>query len=412
MAATLNAVLLVLSASLLLPAGVFLIECLAALLPSGGRNCRRPSSDKHAVVLVPAHNEETIVAATIESLRPELAPGDRIVVIADNCTDTTAEVSRQAGADVIERHDTSKLGKIYALGHAVRSLASSSPDVIVVFDADCRTAPGAIRRLVDEVAACDSPVQAQYLLDAPPEAGSRGTVSALSFMVRNHVRARGLHRLGLPCMLSGCGMAFPWRAISTTPIENTNMAEDYQLSINLALRGHLPQYCEEARVTGFLPQRDETALRQRKRWEHGLIYTVLTQVPRLLFGAFRQRSAGLLGLCIDQCVPPLALLAMLILVVLVISLAAMLTGAGFLPFALATVSALSLLGGTLAGWWRFGRPSIPSKALFAIAFYIPWKIPLYLAFLFNRQRTWLRTDRETVAETKGDVAEPPMNRTR
>src|SRR5262245_25842959 len=98
----LDLTLLALAVALLVPLAVLAVECLAALLPprraDGGGE--RPS----CAVLVPAHDEEAVLGHTLADLRPQLRPGDRLVVIADNCTDGTALVARAAGADVVERH--------------------------------------------------------------------------------------------------------------------------------------------------------------------------------------------------------------------------------------------------------------------------------------------------------------------
>ena len=78
----------------------------------------------------------------------QLEPGDRLLVVADNCTDHTAAVARAAGAEVLERRDAERRGKGYALAAGVDTLRAGPPDVVVIVDADCRPAAGAIDRLV------------------------------------------------------------------------------------------------------------------------------------------------------------------------------------------------------------------------------------------------------------------------
>ena len=77
------------------------------------------------MVLVPAHDEETGLPITLAELRTQLAAGDRVLVIADNCTDGTARVARAAGADVLERTDAHRRGKGYALAAGVQALAAA-----------------------------------------------------------------------------------------------------------------------------------------------------------------------------------------------------------------------------------------------------------------------------------------------
>src|SRR5690348_8590760 len=90
-------------------------------------------------VIVPAHNESSIIAHTIASLKKIDWPKDRhrIVIVADNCTDDTAVIARAAGAEVLERHDTTLRGKGYALNYAFKdSAARGWADAVVVIDAD------------------------------------------------------------------------------------------------------------------------------------------------------------------------------------------------------------------------------------------------------------------------------------
>ena len=69
------------------------------------------------MALIPAHNEENVVANLVESLRNQDYPKELydIYVIADNCTDNTAEIARKAGAIVYERFDETKKTKGYAM---------------------------------------------------------------------------------------------------------------------------------------------------------------------------------------------------------------------------------------------------------------------------------------------------------
>ncbi|MEM7675815.1 MAG: glycosyltransferase family 2 protein, partial [Myxococcota bacterium] len=81
---------------LLIPVTVFVIECLAALIPERRRPFNPEGRSPRTVVLVPAHNEESGLGATLESLKAAITEEFSILVIADNCRDKTAEVARAA----------------------------------------------------------------------------------------------------------------------------------------------------------------------------------------------------------------------------------------------------------------------------------------------------------------------------
>src|SRR5688572_3435370 len=113
-----------------------------------------------------------------------------------------------------------------------------------MMDADCAAHEGAIDALVRQVVRTNAPAQAVYLMTPPPgdeypaaTAGPRHAVSALAFVVKNQVRPRGLSRLGLPCLLTGTGMAFPWQIIRDAPLASGNIVEDMQLGLDLAVAG-------------------------------------------------------------------------------------------------------------------------------------------------------------------------------
>src|SRR5262249_19708539 len=128
--------------------------------------------------LIPAHNEEAGIGKTLASLLPQLRTGDVLLVVADNCSDGTAAAARTAGATVIERHDTERRGKGFALDHGVRHLAADPPEVVVIVDADCLVEAGSLNRLVGAVASTGRPVQAEYVLDVPQGGNWRSQVSA------------------------------------------------------------------------------------------------------------------------------------------------------------------------------------------------------------------------------------------
>src|SRR4051794_30113861 len=95
--------------AVLLPMVVLNMECWVALLP-GRKQTLAPKNRPPCAVLIPAHNEEEGLAATLENVRGQLRPSDRLVVIADNCNDNTAAVARAGGAEVVVRQDGDRRG--------------------------------------------------------------------------------------------------------------------------------------------------------------------------------------------------------------------------------------------------------------------------------------------------------------
>jgi cellulose synthase/poly-beta-1,6-N-acetylglucosamine synthase-like glycosyltransferase len=377
---------------LLIPLAVLFVETWAALVPVK-KAPTAPASHPPCAVLVPAHDEAAGLARTLYAILPQLAPGDRLVVVADNCTDETADVARSCGATVLERIDSTRRGKGFALDHGVRWLEQSPPDVVVIVDADCLVEEGTLTRLVEAAAATGRPVQAAYFIEPPPRPRHQDQVSAFAVQYKNVVRPLGLRRLGLPCLLTGTGMAFPWPLLRDAALAHDNIVEDMQLGIDLAATGWPPRFCPEARVYGVLPSVPKGSADQRTRWEHGHLRTLLGQAPRLVKAAFRQRRLDLLALALELSVPPLSLLFLLWVATLAGLVGGWWAGGSALPAVVLAAGGCAVVLSILAAWAHFGRERLPLRSLLAAPLYILWKVPIYVAFLLRPQRAWIRTER-------------------
>jgi len=381
------------AASVLLPVGVLLVQIVCAQ-PAPRWSRLPPFSRPRVAVLVPAHNEATVIAGTIASLKPQLRQGDRLLVVADNCSDETAAVARRAGAEVVERRDEMLCGKGYALDCGIRQLGRDPPPVLVIVDADCAVHPGSIDWLACRCAETGRPVQALDLMKAPPGSGLATRIAEFAWIVKNQARPLGYHRLGLPCHLLGTGMAFPWHCIGAAPVASGHIVEDMKLGLDLARAGAPASFCPEAQVTSFFPTQRQAVASQRRRWEHGHLGVIINDAPALLRDGLRRRNRALVALALDLCVPPLALLFLLVAILVGASGLIVLLGASSLTLVIALTAAAGLLLAVSLAWWRFGRGVLSPFQLLAAAFYALWKIPLYLSFFLKRQTRWVRTRRE------------------
>jgi cellulose synthase/poly-beta-1,6-N-acetylglucosamine synthase-like glycosyltransferase len=388
---TVSILLLVWIGLLTIPVLVFLLEVAAA---GGVAAPASKGSVPPFAVLMPAHNEGTGIGPVIKALLPQLRSQDRLLVVADNCSDTTAAIALQHGAEVVERSNANLRGKGYALDFGVRQLALRPPAVVIIVDADCVMENGSLQTLAAQCVVSHRPVQALYLMQSP-ERGIAGRIAEFAWRVKNHARPLGLHRAGLPCQLMGTGMAFPWELIRNAPLASGHIVEDLQLGLDLAMAGVPPMFCPEARVTSQFAANTEGANSQRTRWEHGHLQLIGTRVPRLLWSAIRRRHMGTLALGLDLLVPPLALLALLVGVTTVGGIALALVYPALMPVAFAGLCLLLLLAaGVLIAWLRHGRDLLGLKDLAGVPFYVARKIPLYIRFLIARQVGWIRAKRD------------------
>ncbi len=380
-------------AILLVPAGVFAIQLVAAL-PPYRRQCVPPIARPTIAVLVPAHNEAFGLAATLQSIKEQLHAGDRLLVVADNCDDDTALVARHHGAEVIERHNTQFRGKGYALDAGVRHLALAPSEVVVIIDADCLLRPYTLGSLARTCLASQRPVQALYLMLARPGASAPTVVAAFAWLIKNWLRPLGWSRLGLPCQLMGTGMALPWSLVERCQLANGNLVEDMQLGLDCAALGSPPLFCPEAIVVSNFPDNREGSQAQRTRWEHGHLGMVLAQAPRLLAKGILHGEGALCMLALDACVPPLSLLLMLTTLCAALALVLMAWTRMLMPWSMGALP-LALVGLAIGlAWLRAGSERLPFASLLSAGAYVLAKIPLYISFMTKRQVAWVASRRD------------------
>lgn len=389
-------VLVLILALLSLPTLVFTVECLLGLFASGvrkGQSAKKPRT----VILVPAHNEAASIAKTLKNLQEVASPEMSVLVVADNCSDDTADIVRSFGFQALERFNENDRGKGYALSHGIEHLASLEipPEIVVIFDADCYAEGEALAKISERAHEIQRPVQACYLMQ-------RGEIERLSikfsefaFLIKNKIRMRGAQSLGMPVPLTGTGMAFPWSLISSADLATGDIVEDMRLGVELAEQGKGAQYCDDAFVYSFFPQSEEAEKTQKTRWEHGHLNTIFNFVPRLLGAAFKRFSYQPFSMALDLSVPPFTLLLALLALVSFVTAAAcffvilpwvyLLWPLGLFGIALFSVSLV---------WLVHAREILRFSELVRAPVFVFSKLFIYLSYVLKRQTEWVRTKRD------------------
>jgi cellulose synthase/poly-beta-1,6-N-acetylglucosamine synthase-like glycosyltransferase len=398
-------VLASIAAVLAIPVTVLLVEIVAAVALSHRQQTERaiPGVRPRTAVLMPAHNEGRGLLPTLSDIQGQLRSGDRLVVVADNCTDDTAAVALSAGAEVVERNDLKNHGKGYALDYGLQRLASNPPEIVIMVDADCRLAVGTIDRLAKTCAISRRPVQALYLMMAPECSPINYQVAQFAWRVKNWVRPLGLRMLSLPCQLVGTGMAFPWDAIRSVDLASGQIVEDLKLGLDLTAAGRAPLFCPSALVTSSFPLSTTSATTQRQRWEHGHLGMIIATAPRLIWTAVKSGHFDLLALTLDLAVPPLSLFALLVAGMVVISSFGLFFGASATVLSVSIVNLLGFAAAVIFAWLKYGRDILPPHAIWSIVPYVAGKLPIYRRALSGRPGgRWVRTDRESQSRPPND----------
>jgi cellulose synthase/poly-beta-1,6-N-acetylglucosamine synthase-like glycosyltransferase len=342
------------------------------------------------VVLVPAHNESRGLLPTLNDITAQLQRGDRLLVVADNCSDDTADVAEAAGAEVIRRSDPQKTGKGYALDFGLCHLRDSLSEVVVMIDADCRLDPGALSQLALTCSLTGRPAQALYLMTSPEGAMISHRLAEFAWRIKNDLRPHGLAALGMPCQLMGSGMAFPRKVIGVANLASGHLAEDLDLGLQLAAAGHASVFCPTAVVRSEFPSTGQAE--QRQRWQHGHLTVLVKRALPSIWVAARSRNWNLLALSLDAAVPPLILLGLLVAGTFAVSCLAGLMGGAIGPLLLSGTVLVFFTAALFIAWTKCGRDLLLAETFGSVVPYIIGKFPIY-ARAFAADKKWTRTDR-------------------
>jgi cellulose synthase/poly-beta-1,6-N-acetylglucosamine synthase-like glycosyltransferase len=360
-------------------AGLRTVRLPAGLVPATGR----------LAIIVPAHNESAGIARTVDNLLATAQQdGEAIVcVIADNCTDATAEIARAHGALVLERQNLEQRGKGYALDFAFNTLANEGFLGYLVIDADTLAETNLLSVIRAHFAAGAQVVQTRYtVLNAGESARTR--LAELALCAFNCLRPRGRHALGCSAGILGNGFALHREVLERVPYSATSVVEDLEYHLRLIEADIRVHFADETVVRGDMPVAGEGQKTQRARWEGGRLRMLLDHAPSLFKRVFSGQLRFLEPL-LDLLLLPIAYHSLLLLILL------------FLPFSLAwmlslsglVIVALHVLIAARVGGLSWGQLA---GILIHIPKYLFWKLAILRSILSASKVStrWVRTDRD------------------
>lgn len=370
----------------------YLLALSTAGLARGSRNPPPSTVMRRFAVLVPAHDEAPVIGRLLRSLRAQSHPRDRfdVYVVADNCTDTTADIARGAGAIVHERHDP----MLRAKGHALRWLlervrARGAYDAYVIFDADSVVAPDFLELMNARLAAGSLVVQSHYrVLNADGSGPAALREAALASL--HYLRPIGRSALGLSCGLKGNGMCFAADVLDRFGWGSVGLAEDVELHLALVRRGVRTDFAPEAVVKADMPDTTEAARSQNLRWEAGRLHALKHDVGPMLLEGISHRRPMVVDAAVEQMIPPLS-------VAVSAALACAILGAVTNTSAIVATGSFAAIG--FAAHFTLGlvavrAPARVYRALLGVPAYVVWKLALYARAAASPSRQpWVRTRR-------------------
>ena len=285
---------------------LFLIGCyylVVALFSLTVAKAAPKSHEQHRfALLVAAHNEESVIGELVESLKGLDYPVDKfdVFVVADNCTDKTAELAKNAGAYVWERFNTEKRGKGYAMEFAFEKLFAmdNTHEYFCVFDADNLVEKDFLVRMNEKINEGYSAVQG-YLDSKNPTDNWLTFSYSLWYWINNRVAQLSRGNLGLGCRLGGTGFAVSSKLIREYGWGATCLAEDTEFTLKLALSDIKVGWAHDAVVFDEKPRQLGTSIHQRQRWMQGLSEVATRFVKPLFEKGIKERSASALHMLMN-----------------------------------------------------------------------------------------------------------------
>ncbi|MDR0361590.1 MAG: glycosyltransferase [Planctomycetota bacterium] len=344
------------------------------------------------LVIVPAHDEKGMIAGIVHRILAADYPRDalRLVVVADNCSDGTAEAAEAAGAGVLRRTDPGNPGKGQAIAHALEALKQEPCDAILFLDADSEPDAGYFRVMAPYVARGDRAVQGRYDV-ADPGRTWFTRLTSVSFVLRNFWQYPAMDALRLGVPLRGSGMCFAASLIRDTGWAARGLTEDTEMTLDLRRNGVRVVYAPQAVSGQFMPATPAGAVTQRLRWsagERGVRAVLLRREIPVALRAGRWRDA--LFLCL-LAAPPFSLQ---LFAALAAGFAAWLASPPLLPVAALAVALYA--GYFCLGLQRFDRGAV--AAVLMLPVFVLWRVGVHVAACLKKPASWIRTPRSDVGD--------------
>lgn len=355
-----------------------------------------PEPRTRFLVAIPAHDEGQLIGDTVRSVLRSRYPAELldVVVIADNCTDDTADAARAAGATCLERHDPDRRGKPHALHWFFQQYDLSRVSGVAIIDADTVVHPDFMRVMDRRLQAGEVAIQGFYGVKNPDETWLT-RLAVLPAAIKFHLCYPGKRLLGLSCPLAGNGMCFDAEILRRFGWNAFTLSEDWEYYLILAAQGYCVTPAPEAMIHAQVANSLRLGRAQRIRWTRGRSQALALHWRSLLQRALRHRDLAALDAIFDVARPTHSMLFLTNVVYLMTC--------GLLWYAdLVTAGPLMLAAG-LFGWqvlYYFTglvieRPPLRTwLALAIVPYYLIWKLSVTVVGLFGiREQPWVKTTR-------------------
>ena len=224
------------------------------------------------MAIIPAHNEEAVVSNLIESLKNQTYDKKLydIYVIADNCTDATAEIAKKAGAIVYKRFDPDHKTKGYALQWFLKQKIEENADydAFFVFDADNIVDKNFITNMNKKLCQGEEVVQGYRDIKNPTDNWITAGYT-LFYWTMHRLYHLARYNIGLSPLLNGTGFMVKFDVVKPNGWETETLTEDIEFSLKRIIKGKKLGWATDAIVYDEQPTSFKQSWSQRSRWTVG-----------------------------------------------------------------------------------------------------------------------------------------------
>ena len=352
------------------------------------------------MTIIPAHNEEKVVVNLVESLKKLDYPKDLydIYVIADNCTDKTAEVAKKAGAIVYERFDEAHKTKGHALQwFLAQKIEEDAPyDAFCIFDADNIVDENFLKVMNKKLCQGEEVVQGYKDIKNPSDSWvSAGYAIFYWTMHRFYHLAR--YNIGLSPLMNGTGFMVKFDVIKPQGWNTKTLTEDIEFSLKRIIEGKKLGWARDAIVYDEQPVGFKQSWTQRSRWTVGHMQCLKEYTKPLAEAVVKNKTVmnfdGLLYML--GTTPMLILTLVLVIVNIVLFATGAMTGLDFiiqmLKYIIPTLLVLPFMG--LVVLYLEKKPIKPMiKGLLTYPIFMGSWLLINIKCLFKRDTEWKKID--------------------
>lgn len=380
---------------LLIPTLYWVFLAIASIYTPRRRAWQNELPQTRFAIAIPAHNEETVIAETVNRLQELDYPAHlfSVFIVADHCSDQTANKARAAGATVFERKEGPRSGKGAALSWLFQKIfADPTFQAIVIFDADTRVDKNFLRVMDARLREGSQVIQGQHRIRNEND-GWFPLLTWAMFLIDNRYQNLGRNNLGCSAKHMGDSICFRTEVLRKLGW-GEGLTEDYQLRQRLLLEGIRIEYEPEALGLGEAPLTWQQARAQRARWLRGTRDASRTLAPQLLKQGIRKQNLAMLEGALQAYFPSFSTLSVIAVFFFFLLLLLYWTGKALPPSLLAAWGGLVMV----LVFYPFGGlvlEKAPFKAFLAILtgpYFILWRTALALqARLSRKPVVWIRT---------------------